>query len=100
MDNLLNYQEVDIGQVQVGMMKLKQDFQNDMIRESYEHLMDMGTQSYFALFAGLLHEFHNFFPTMIFLWVIVEKNYMIFETFVDMMRPLCFQIVFGLLSLL
>ena len=41
MDNLPNYQEVDVGQVQVGMMKLKQDFQNDMIRESYEHLVDM-----------------------------------------------------------
>ena len=52
MDNLPNYQEVDVDQV--AMMKLKQDFQNDMIRESYEHPMDMGTQSYFTLFARSL----------------------------------------------
>ena len=62
MDNLSNYQEVDVSQVQVGMMKLKLDFQNDMIRESYEHLIDMKSQSYFAYPFGLLHEFHSFFP--------------------------------------
>ena len=54
MDNLPNYQEVDVGQVQVGMTKLKLDFQNDMILKSYEHLMDMGIQSYFVLFAQSL----------------------------------------------
>jgi len=31
MDNLPNYQEIDVGQVQVGIIKLKLDFQNDMI---------------------------------------------------------------------
>jgi len=54
MDNLPNYQEVNVGQVQVGMMKLKLDFQNDMIRELYEHLVDIGSQSYFALCARSL----------------------------------------------
>ena len=54
MDNLPNYQEVDVGQVQVDMMKLKLDFQNDMICESYEHLVDMGSQSYFTLCAWSL----------------------------------------------
>ena len=54
MDNLPNYQEVNVGQVQVGMIKLKLDFQNDMIRESCEHLVDMVSQSYFALCAQSL----------------------------------------------
>ena len=54
MDNLPNYQEVDVGQVQVVMIKLKLDFQNDMIRELYEHLVDMKSQSYFALCARSL----------------------------------------------
>jgi len=32
--------------------------------------------------------------------VVLEKNYMNFENFVDMMRPPCFQIIFGPPSLL
>ena len=32
--------------------------------------------------------------------MVLEKNYMNFENFVDMMRPSCFQIIFGPLSLL
>ena len=54
MDNLPKYQEVDVGQVRVSMMKLKLDFKNDMIRESYEYLVDMVSQSYFALCAHSL----------------------------------------------
>ena len=54
MDNLSNCQEVDVGQVQIDMMKLKLDFQNDMIRESYEYLVDMVSQSYFTLCARSL----------------------------------------------
>ena len=37
---------------------------------------------------------------MSFLLLVLEKNYMNFGNFVDMMRPSCFQIVFGPLSLL
>jgi len=33
-DNLPKHQGCDVGQVQVGMMKLKLDFQRDMILES------------------------------------------------------------------
>ena len=51
MDNLPKYQKLDVGQVQVGMMKLKLDFQNGKI---LEHLMDMGSQSCFALCARSL----------------------------------------------
>ena len=32
--------------------------------------------------------------------MVLEKNYMNFENFVDLMRPPCFQIIFGPLSLL
>ena len=54
MDNLPKYQELDVSQVQVGMMKLKLDFQNGKILESYEYLMDMVTYSYVELFARSL----------------------------------------------
>ena len=49
-----NYQELDVGRVQVGMMKLKLDFLNGKILKLYEHLMDMRTYSYFVLFAQSL----------------------------------------------
>ena len=67
MDDLSNYLEFDVAQVQVNMMKLKLDFQYDMVLESYEHLMDMEVNRILHDALGLLHEFHSFFPTMIFL---------------------------------
>ena len=54
-DNLPKYQGFDFGQVQVGMMmKLKLDFQTDMILKSYKNLVGIWSQPYFELVARTL----------------------------------------------